>query len=234
VTLEKELERLPKEVSVATKVAEYNRANREVAILCNHQKTVNASTEKSLKGLSDKVGLIKVQLEELKQAQAGLKAAAGSKGSKKAAEGQLRLKRDSEELEQLAQQRGKEAVAAAAAAAAAAGSSSAKADKPLTEEEATALQLKKLKEEEAHLFSHEPSLEELAKQISVSAGRGGAGRVGGGEWGSLWLVSSAPRAGLSPCCAPPSLSLLCSLSLLVFAEMGGEGGQAGVLLPPEG
>ena len=40
VTLERELAALDFSTPIAEKVVEYNRANREVAILCNHQRTV--------------------------------------------------------------------------------------------------------------------------------------------------------------------------------------------------
>ena len=37
-----ELEKLSPDTPLNEKVSEYNRANREVAILCNHQKTVSS------------------------------------------------------------------------------------------------------------------------------------------------------------------------------------------------
>mmetsp|Transcript_7505 Transcript_7505/g.11163 ORF Transcript_7505/g.11163 Transcript_7505/m.11163 type:complete len:834 (-) Transcript_7505:54-2555(-) len=53
-------------LSDAEKVVEYNAANREVAILCNHQKTVSKAQETSLGAISDKIKTLKDQRKELK------------------------------------------------------------------------------------------------------------------------------------------------------------------------
>ena len=69
ITLEKELpgdEEL-KDKSVAEKVMLYNDANRLVAILCNHQKTVSKAQETQLEASNEKLDLIKSQLVELKK-----------------------------------------------------------------------------------------------------------------------------------------------------------------------
>ncbi len=50
----------------------YNRANREVAILCNHQRTVSKSHETQVGKLDEVIGGLE---DELKQAKAELKAA---------------------------------------------------------------------------------------------------------------------------------------------------------------
>eukprot|EP01039_Chlorochromonas_danica_P009197 gene9197-10157_t len=67
VTLEKELptaedlEGLP----VQEKVVRYNAANRQVAILCNHQRTVSKATETMFENLNEKLQMLKDQRVEL-------------------------------------------------------------------------------------------------------------------------------------------------------------------------
>ena len=69
ITLEKELpgEAELKDKSVAEKVMLYNDANRLVAILCNHQKTVSKAQETQLEASNDKLDVTKAQLGELKK-----------------------------------------------------------------------------------------------------------------------------------------------------------------------
>lgn len=55
--------------SVQENLLSYNRANRQVAILCNHQRAVPKSHEKSMENLSAK---IKAKKAELKEAKVGL------------------------------------------------------------------------------------------------------------------------------------------------------------------
>ena len=43
----------------------YNEANKKVAILCNHQRTVSAATEAGLGQLKEKLVLLKRQKKEL-------------------------------------------------------------------------------------------------------------------------------------------------------------------------
>lgn len=61
----------------APKVVSYNDANRKVAILCNHQRTVPKGFEAQMGKLEDKYELLKKQLRELqdmlKRAKAGKK-----------------------------------------------------------------------------------------------------------------------------------------------------------------
>lgn len=67
VTLEKELPSAEEleGLSVADKVLRYNAANREVAILCNHQKTVSKATEAMFENLNEKLATFKQQRQEL-------------------------------------------------------------------------------------------------------------------------------------------------------------------------
>jgi DNA topoisomerase-1 len=50
----------------AEKVVEYNSANREVAILCNHQRSVSKAQETQLESIGEKIGTLKKQKKELK------------------------------------------------------------------------------------------------------------------------------------------------------------------------
>ena len=56
-----------KRLGAAEKVVEYNNANREVAILCNHQKTVSKAQEATLDTLGDKLETLKEQKKQLKK-----------------------------------------------------------------------------------------------------------------------------------------------------------------------
>lgn len=56
ITLESELEKQPNEdMTVDEKMLFYNRANREVAILCNHQRTVSKSFGEQMGKIDEKV-----------------------------------------------------------------------------------------------------------------------------------------------------------------------------------
>jgi DNA topoisomerase-1 len=54
-TFQKQLVGTPANGTVQEKIAWYNKANKEVAILCNHQKTVSKGHETSMEKLGDKV-----------------------------------------------------------------------------------------------------------------------------------------------------------------------------------
>merc|ERR1712113_1219454 len=55
-----------KKLTPAEKVVEYNNANREVAILCNHQRTMSKAQETSMENLSEKLKLLQRQKKQLK------------------------------------------------------------------------------------------------------------------------------------------------------------------------
>merc|ERR1711981_1543114 len=58
ITLQDELEKLTDEDdNVTAKILSYNRANRQVAILCNHQRTVPKTHDKSMENLRNKIQL---------------------------------------------------------------------------------------------------------------------------------------------------------------------------------
>ena len=71
-TLQDELYKQEKELAgwsgltPAEKVTEYNNANREVAILCNHQKSVSKAQETQLDNLNEKIKTLKKQRTTLK------------------------------------------------------------------------------------------------------------------------------------------------------------------------
>mmetsp|Transcript_22015 Transcript_22015/g.49006 ORF Transcript_22015/g.49006 Transcript_22015/m.49006 type:complete len:778 (-) Transcript_22015:65-2398(-) len=54
-------------LTAAEKVTKYNDANREVAILCNHQRSVSKAQETALEGLGSKLQTLKDQKKELKK-----------------------------------------------------------------------------------------------------------------------------------------------------------------------
>lgn len=55
-----------KSLSVSQKVVEYNSANREVAILCNHQRSVSKAQETQLENIGNKIETLKKQKKVLK------------------------------------------------------------------------------------------------------------------------------------------------------------------------
>lgn len=67
ITLEKELPEASTLVglSIQEKLSLYNAANRQVAILCNHQKTVSKAAETMFENLNEKLSTMKSQREQL-------------------------------------------------------------------------------------------------------------------------------------------------------------------------
>uniref|UniRef100_A0AAR2IR82 DNA topoisomerase I n=1 Tax=Pygocentrus nattereri TaxID=42514 RepID=A0AAR2IR82_PYGNA len=88
ITLQQQLKELTSE-NVSAKILSYNRANRAVAILCNHQRAPPKTFEKSMQNLQTKIDAKKEQLadakRELKSAKADAKVRRDEK-SKKAVE----------------------------------------------------------------------------------------------------------------------------------------------------
>ncbi|XP_058030362.1 DNA topoisomerase I, mitochondrial isoform X6 [Ahaetulla prasina] len=67
ITLQEQLEALTNEKdSLAAKLLSYNRANRAVAVLCNHQRATPKTYEKSMKNLQAKIDARKDQLADAK------------------------------------------------------------------------------------------------------------------------------------------------------------------------
>ncbi|KFP29717.1 hypothetical protein N325_08950, partial [Colius striatus] len=68
ITLQEQLKALTNsEDNVAGKLLSYNRANRAVAILCNHQRSTPKTFEKSMQNLQAKIDAKKQQVEEAQQ-----------------------------------------------------------------------------------------------------------------------------------------------------------------------
>jgi DNA topoisomerase-1 len=66
ITFERELLKTDPNSSVADKLLAYNRANREVAVLCNHQRSVPKTHAATMEKLGDKVRAIKYQRMKLR------------------------------------------------------------------------------------------------------------------------------------------------------------------------
>uniref|UniRef100_A0A668AB20 DNA topoisomerase I n=1 Tax=Myripristis murdjan TaxID=586833 RepID=A0A668AB20_9TELE len=89
ITLQQQLKELTSDDSIPAKILSYNRANRAVAILCNHQRAPPKTFEKSMQNLQTKIDEKQKQLstarKQLKTAKADHKASHDDK-SKKAVE----------------------------------------------------------------------------------------------------------------------------------------------------
>jgi DNA topoisomerase I len=158
ITLERELEDLSAfETPNAEKVLEYNRANREVAILCNHQRSVPKAFEKTWTKLTEKEALMVKQIEALEGMVASVK-----KGTK------VTLKSDYDQVlaeAKKAAESKKKASASSAGAGAAAASAAEGGDAEA--EETPEETVKRVKEEESHLFAKQPSNDEVSKRLTL-------------------------------------------------------------------
>lgn len=66
-TFQEQLKNTPVSGSVNEKILAYNRANREVAILCNHQRTVSKTFDNQMNRIEDKIRALKYQKMRLKK-----------------------------------------------------------------------------------------------------------------------------------------------------------------------
>jgi DNA topoisomerase-1 len=66
-TFQEELKKTPADGTVAEKLLAYNRANRQVAILCNHQRSVPKTHSAAIEKLRDKVRALKLQRQQVKK-----------------------------------------------------------------------------------------------------------------------------------------------------------------------
>lgn len=101
ITLERELKKLMKEksdMSMAEKVLAYNRANRTVAILCNHQRTVPKGFEGQMEKLKEKISAKEDQIREV---QSDLKRAKKAGDENEKSKCKKKLKTLQEQLEKL-------------------------------------------------------------------------------------------------------------------------------------
>lgn len=154
---------------------EYNRANREVAILCNHQKTVSKSYEASYAKLEERERLLERQIAELRTMLTDLAGKGGGAG--------IRLKAshagddDDDEEEAGA---GKAAAAKVEASAGAGGpAADAAAAKKAADKAAAAA--------DSHLFAKTPDAGLVKKRLKVRGGRG---------------LARVQAATVRPCCCP--------------------------------
>jgi DNA topoisomerase-1 len=100
ITLQQQLDELTKpNDSLHEKMLSYNRANREVAVLCNHQRSVPKTFDKSMKALEDK---IKDKKAELKTAKSELDHCRGEAARAKA---RKKVERIKEQLKRMKIQR---------------------------------------------------------------------------------------------------------------------------------
>ncbi|TIA83927.1 hypothetical protein E3P77_03510 [Wallemia ichthyophaga] len=67
ITFQEELKQTPNEGTVAEKLLSFNRANRNVAILCNHQKNVSKSHDATMDKMGDRLKALKYQRRKLRQ-----------------------------------------------------------------------------------------------------------------------------------------------------------------------
>ncbi|XP_051015703.1 DNA topoisomerase I, mitochondrial [Acomys russatus] len=105
VTLQEQLRVLTRaDDSLACKVSAYNRANRAVAVLCNHQRAIPKTFEKSMETLQRKIEAKKAQVAEaqaeLKKAEADVRMRGDSK-SRSYLQKQRRLQKLEEQLARL-------------------------------------------------------------------------------------------------------------------------------------
>jgi len=66
-TFQEQLENTPVDGTVNEKILAYNRANRQVAILCNHQRTVSKTFDNQMNRIEDKIRAFKYQKMILKK-----------------------------------------------------------------------------------------------------------------------------------------------------------------------
>ncbi|XP_016394832.1 DNA topoisomerase I, mitochondrial isoform X3 [Sinocyclocheilus rhinocerous] len=105
-TLQDQLNKLTTEgMTVEEKILSYNRANRAVAILCNHQRAAPKTFEKSMQLLQEKIQKKKEQIEEakkeLKEAKKAHKDAPSDKSKKLLEKKEKAVQRLSEQLKKL-------------------------------------------------------------------------------------------------------------------------------------
>ncbi|XP_059579674.1 DNA topoisomerase I, mitochondrial isoform X2 [Alligator mississippiensis] len=106
ITLQEQLKALTNpEDNVAAKLLAYNRANRAVAVLCNHQRATPKTFEKSMQALQAKIDAKNQQLEdaqaELKRAKADRKAKKDVKSKEAVEKKKKLLEKIKEQLEKL-------------------------------------------------------------------------------------------------------------------------------------
>mmetsp|Transcript_22207 Transcript_22207/g.25711 ORF Transcript_22207/g.25711 Transcript_22207/m.25711 type:complete len:816 (-) Transcript_22207:166-2613(-) len=160
-TLQDELHKQEKlggwsKLTPAEMVVEYNNANRQVAILCNHQKSVSKAQETQLENIGDKIKTLKKQKSMLKKILKVLKV--GGKNVDK-----IPVKKDEKKKKEQCDK----ALAKAKQMKEKATSKEAKIAATEADEKAKEMKrdLAKLKFEQAHLWDKTPSKDQAAKKI---------------------------------------------------------------------
>lgn len=144
-------------LSAAEKVVEYNNANRQVAILCNHQRSVSKAQETQLENIGEKIVTMKKQKTILKKMLKALNEGTDT--------GKMPLKKDEKaQLEMV-----NNAIEKARKMKEMAKSNDEKIK--ATEEDEKAKQMKrdfaKMKFDQAHLWDKAPNAEQLSKKIKL-------------------------------------------------------------------
>ncbi|RYR08511.1 hypothetical protein Ahy_B05g076242 [Arachis hypogaea] len=70
ITLDDMLNKETKEGDVVEKILVYQHANKQVAIICNHQRSVSKSHSSQIEKLTNKIGELQVIVGEIKHSQA--------------------------------------------------------------------------------------------------------------------------------------------------------------------
>lgn len=105
-TLQEQLDELtPAKANVNEKILAYNRSNRQVAVLCNHQRSVPKTFGKSMEALKAKIDAKKAEVveqkAELKRAKAEAKSSRSQTADKKVEQTEKKLQRTEEALKKL-------------------------------------------------------------------------------------------------------------------------------------
>jgi DNA topoisomerase-1 len=105
-TLQDQLDSLTERgANVPEKVLAYNRANRQVALLCNHQRSIPKTFEKSMETLKAKIDAKKAEVDEqkkeFKRAKAEYKNSKNQTSQKKMEQAEKKLQRTEEALKKL-------------------------------------------------------------------------------------------------------------------------------------
>ena len=146
-----------KKLTPAEMVVEYNNANRQVAILCNHQRSVSKAQETQLENIGDKINTLKKQKTMLKKI---LKALAS--GDSKLID-KIPLKKDEQKLKEKIEK----ALAKAKKMKESAKTNEAKIAATNADEAAKQMKrdLTKTKFEQGHLWEKTPNKDQVTKKI---------------------------------------------------------------------
>ncbi|CAD6564273.1 MAG: DNA topoisomerase 1 [Alectoria sarmentosa] len=97
-TMSKLLQSMKSTGSIAAKIVDYNEANRKVAILCNHKRTVAAGHESQMEKLGDRIKGLKYQKWRVKQMMLNIDPKIKKKKEKEEGDGYFQLDEELEEI----------------------------------------------------------------------------------------------------------------------------------------